>query len=144
MKETLTCSSCSKSWKREVSRGRKPVQCPKCVAKSLVVHSKAKEKVRKVKATPIVVEEITVIEELKSEETLPANSNTRSNIAKVYRDYYPKSTDYEQLMESTKNGSLWHCPACKKDLQCHVPLCDIPTHRCPPNSTRVKKFERIS
>lgn len=28
--ETLVCSSCSKKWKREKTRGRKPVTCPKC------------------------------------------------------------------------------------------------------------------
>jgi rubrerythrin len=30
--ETLTCEQCSKKWKRQPSRGRKPRLCPKCLA----------------------------------------------------------------------------------------------------------------
>ena len=33
--ETLVCSSCSKRWKRQKTRGRKPVVCPKCLSASV-------------------------------------------------------------------------------------------------------------
>jgi hypothetical protein len=30
--ETLTCEQCTKKWKRQPARGRKPRLCPKCLA----------------------------------------------------------------------------------------------------------------
>jgi hypothetical protein len=34
MKEKLTCIKCSKNWKRERVRGRKPLLCPNCTVSS--------------------------------------------------------------------------------------------------------------
>lgn len=33
--ETLTCENCSRKWKRELVRGRKPKLCPKCITVSV-------------------------------------------------------------------------------------------------------------
>ena len=128
MKETLTCSICKKNWKRETARGRKPIACPSCLKKQLKQVSK---KVTK----PVLVEE--KIEQVEEKEKV--------NISKsqVFRDYYPKPNNYEELIESTKNGSHWHCSKCNKELKCGVALSAIPVHTCPPNSGKIKEYERV-
>lgn len=133
MKETLTCSTCNKTWKREISRGRKPTLCPKCFIKEK--NSTAPS--RKITKNPPVkpppppppVEEPQAVEPI--------------SIAQVFRDYYPKPNNYQELIESTKKGSLWHCAKCNKELKCNIALSAIPVHTCPPNTGKIREYERI-
>lgn len=132
MKETLTCSSCKKNWKREKSRGRKPVFCPSCTKK--IVNSKPEKVVKK---------EVQLKTEQPKSEIVSISKDEfkiKNIISQVYRDYYPENKD---LIEETKNGSHWHCPRCRQDLVIHVPVCAVPTHHCPPNSSLIKPYERV-
>ena len=128
MKETLTCSICKKNWKRETARGRKPIACPSCLKKQLKQVAK-----RAVKAVPIEQK----IEQVEEKEKVYVSKS------QVFRDYYPKPNNYEELIESTKNGSHWHCSKCNKELKCGVALSAIPVHTCPPNSGKIKEYERV-
>ena len=130
MKETLVCSLCSKSWKREISRGRKPVACPKCIAKN--IKKPTKKDIQPKDNNP---------ELDTSKETI--NSEPIS-ISQVFRDYYPKPNNYDELIESTKKGSLWHCSKCNKELKCNIALSAIPVHTCPPNTGKIREYERVS
>lgn len=142
MKETLTCTSCSKTWKREKARGRKPNLCPKCQKASIVQASqqpKVVERVkRNIKAKPL---QVVATSNLPIEEDPKDNSEIKISIADVYRDYYPSPSD--ELIESTKNGSKWYCPSCGKKVRSEISLSAIPTHRCPEKSTNIKPFQRV-
>lgn len=170
MKETLVCSSCTKTWKREVARGRKPVMCPKCIKIETVTKEKilkAKEKViAKKNAVKTKTENLSVRKEVKTEDTSVATTKRRKiaavevqqmticveevkvnenklSLADVYEDYYPHPANYKEFIESTKGGSVWDCPTCKKVVKLEVPLVVPPTHRCPQNSTKVKEYQRV-
>ena len=130
MKETLTCSLCQKNWKREISRGRKPVVCPKCASKNIDKTTK--------KDVQSKVKNIEIVENKETVNTEPIS------ISQVFRDYYPKPSNYEELIESTKKGSLWHCPKCNKELKCNIALSAIPVHTCPPNTGKIREYERVS
>lgn len=161
MKETLTCTVCEKQWKRDLVRGRKPVVCPRCLkaaAKEADQAKKEKEKAklaaekeakRSTKASTAPSRKIIKppVEPKPQPAPEPASpsavqSKQKVTASMVYRDYYPKPS--EQFLEDTRNGSEWHCDNCKKHLSVSVPLCAAPTHFCPPNTTRVKAFERVS
>lgn len=127
MKETLTCSSCNKNWNRIPARGRKPVLCPKC--SKAAIASKNKKQVSK------------QVVELKKEEQPLVSSTPEITISQVYKNLYPGD---KELIESTKNGSTWHCAKCNQHLSTEVPVAAVPTHHCPPNSSIVRTFERVS
>lgn len=134
--EKLTCSQCSKKWTRVKSRGRKPLFCPSCIAKNTTpppVQPKAA-----VKSSPPKEEE--------KEEKLSTDSlNTKSKLAVVYKALYPApSKDSDQLKDQGPNGSVWKCSHCGYTLTIGVILSDIPTHKCDPNSIRVRSLQRIS
>lgn len=132
MKESLTCSSCNKTWKREKSRGRKPILCPSCTKKALAL--KQEKPIKQIVKKEIEQPKAEIVSISKDELKI------KNIISQVYRDYYPDNKD---LVESTKNGSHWHCPRCRQDLIMHVPVCAIPTHHCPPNSSLIKPYERV-
>lgn len=145
MKETLTCGECSKTWKREVSRGRKPTLCPKCLKKSL----KKDSPVAKVKNQPVPVKEekravvATPLQLVATSNSDAVDTKDKISITDVYRDYYPLAANYQELLESTKNGSKWGCSKCGAKITINVPVTAVPTHRCPQKSTNVKPYERI-
>ena len=130
MKETLVCSLCQKNWKREISRGRKPVVCPKCSAKNASKTIKKEVQPKNNNHEPEIVKETLDLEPI--------------SISQVFRDYYPKPNNYEELIESTKKGSLWHCSKCNKELKCSIALSAIPVHTCPPNTGKIREYERVS
>lgn len=138
MKETLTCSMCDKTWKRDKSRGRKPTACPKC--SKAVLKNKEDEKKQAAKRSIVAVPV-----EAKKQEPAPATvSKSEVSIYDVYRSIYPKPADYQQFLESTRNGSEWFCKSCKKTLRSEVALTMPPTHRCPEKSSNIKEYERVS
>lgn len=130
MEETLTCSQCSKKWKRQKARGRKPIVCPKCVANN----TQAPEPIQKtttVSAKPKVEEDCSKFD--------------RSFLGAVYQSLYPKPhKDNDQLKNQGPKGSVWKCAHCNYTLEIGVVLSDIPTHKCSENSVRVREFQRIS
>lgn len=130
MQETLVCESCNKSWKRQVSRGRKPKLCKQCFKKSINKPSQVSPKPEKI---------ATKIEEVVQVEKKETASITAGD---VFRAVFPASTDSKKLIEETKNGSVWSCKKCGATLEVHVPLSDIPTHRCGVSS-RSSYYERV-
>jgi rubrerythrin len=156
VKETLVCSSCEKSWKREITRGRKPVLCPKCVKLEIADKEKqAKEKakaVAKQEKTAAVNQKTTAKKQrqiaAEPQEAVASvnqekNNEIKVSLSDVYRDYYPHPANYKEFIKATKGGSTWHCSICKKTLSSDVSLVVPPTHRCPPNSSKVREYERI-
>lgn len=134
MKESLTCTACSATWKRDKSRGRKPHFCPKCVKLQLQQAAIKEVSTRKIKAKPIAKQPQT-----------PVQSNPKSDLtlSQVISCLNPKRHDSAQLAESTKNGSVWQCPVCKSITEVFVPINHVPTHRCTPNTVSAKLMERI-
>ena len=136
MNESLTCTSCSKVWKRQRTRGRKPLLCPKCT-KEQTVNIPVKKTSRKIIAKPIS-------ESLSTpEKEVQTKTKSDLTLSKVINTLIPKRPDAAQIAESTKNGSVWQCPACKSTIEMCLPLNDIPTHRCTPDTVSLKFMERI-
>lgn len=128
MEEQLTCSICKKTWSRLKARGRKPLVCPACIS-SGTVFIPSKDTVPKSK------------EPAKPE---PQKQSSDLSISKVHSAIYPKPSNYEDIVQSTKQGSTWKCPACGSLLTIYVPVSSTPTHRCTPDTVSVKFMERIS
>jgi NAD-dependent SIR2 family protein deacetylase len=145
MKETLTCTSCSKTWKRESIRGRKPKFCPKCVkASQKDIQKKSSTLSSSVKAKKKQSSETDLKEPANVEDSLNDSSILSSlSYGKVYSSFYPPHPDADDLMESTKNGSSWQCPSCKLIVRPSIRISQPPTHKCTPNSASVKEFIRI-
>lgn len=162
MKETLTCTSCGKDWKREVTRGRKPKLCKKCFKDELkqqqtktAAKVKAKAvKAKVVKATP--VEETVpeqpkrrgrpprvVIAEVPSPPPPAPIQSSELTLGQVWNVLVPKHARWREIEAETENGSRWQCPKCKWILEVNVALIDIPYHKCSPASSRVQNLERI-
>lgn len=134
MKESLTCTACSATWKRDKSRGRKPHFCPKCVKLQLKQAAVKEVSTRKIKAKPIAE---------RPQKPVQPNPKSDLTLSQVISCLNPKRHDSAQLAESTKNGSVWQCPVCKSITEVFVPINHIPTHRCTPNTVSVKLMERI-
>jgi hypothetical protein len=143
MKESLVCSICEKNWKRDVTRGRKPTTCPSCLKKAARAAKASTAPSRKVTKGPIAPPAPP------SEPTPPSapeeavQSKVKLSKSQVLRDYYPIHPKHEELLKSTKKGSLWFCKTCKQELRVNIALSAIPTHHCPKNSTRIKEYERV-
>jgi DNA-directed RNA polymerase subunit RPC12/RpoP len=130
MEETLVCSQCSKKWKRQTSRGRKPIVCPKCVA----TNTQPPESIQK---------KTTVFTEPKIENL--AAQPEKSFLATIYQALYPKpDKNNDQLKNQASSGSTWKCPNCSFILKIGVIVSDIPTHKCNEHSVRVRELKRIS
>lgn len=127
MNETLVCESCNKTWKREVTRGRKPKLCKKCFKDSLKTDS-----IKKESAAPVQ----------KPVEPPAQKERVKISYADVFKAIYTTSIDSKKLIDETKNGSQWKCSRCGATLEVHVPLSDIPTHKCG-ISSRVQNYERV-
>jgi uncharacterized Zn finger protein len=144
VKESLTCSQCSKTWKREVSRGRKPVLCPACLKKNV------KEKEKQAKQKEVVVSKndrkVTAVPK-EAVQTVVVTENSEDKIklttADILREYYPLPSNSDELLKSTKNGSTWGCTKCGATLKVNIAVTAIPTHRCPRKSTNIRPYERI-
>ncbi len=127
MEEELTCTACKSIWRRIKVRGRKPILCPTCinnqVSPSVIVHPN---------------------NEAKAAGKLDESKNL-SNLPKhfVYSVLHPRPSNYKDLLESTKKGSTWKCPSCNYILKLEIPVIDVPTHRCTPNTVTTKPFVRI-
>jgi hypothetical protein len=141
MKESLTCTGCGATWKRDKSRGRKPHFCPKCVKLQLQETTAKEVNPRKIKVNPVAKQQSLQIEEHK----MPVQSKTKSDLtaSQVISSLNPKRHDSAQLAESTRNGSVWQCPSCKSVTEVFLAINDIPTHRCTPNMVSAKLMERI-
>lgn len=136
MNESLTCTSCSKVWKRERTRGRKPLLCPKCV-KDQSIDVPVKSTSRKVVAKPISKPTSTPVQEVQTK------TKSDLTLSQVISSLNPKRSDSAALAESTKNGSVWQCPSCKSITELFISVNDIPTHRCTPDMVSIKFMERI-
>jgi ribosomal protein L37AE/L43A len=134
MEETLTCSQCSKKWKRQRTRGRKPVVCPKCVANN-TEPPKINQNQNTVSTEPKVQPKV-IADCLKPD---------KSELIAVYQSLYPKpSKESDQLKNQGSSGTTWKCTHCGYTLVIGVILSDIPTHKCSENSIRVRELQRIS
>ena len=131
MKESLVCSSCNKTWKREKVRGRKPILCPNCIPQQITEPRKATP----VKKTNSI--------KTKQETDKQSIAKSTVSLSKVFNAIYPKNKDSQTLSESTKDGSVWRCPSCGHIITLFVSVSDIPTHRCTPDTVTVKLCERI-
>lgn len=139
MKETLTCTSCGKDWKREVTRGRKPKLCKKCFKDTLkqVKHSAAEQPKRRGRPPRVIIS---------VEPPLPPPAPVQSSdltLRQIWNVLVPKHARWRELVAETENGSRWQCPKCKWVLEVSVALTDIPYHKCSPASSRVQSLERI-
>jgi hypothetical protein len=154
MKETLTCTQCNSNWKREVSRGRKPVLCPKCLKQSLKSHSTPVKKASKQVARPAlktapsrkVSKPPVSPSRTPSQNPLPKpveDPSTDFDIRQVYSILSPKPKNYQELLSSTKNGSTWQCPLCKHIISVAISILQPPSHRCTPTTVTEKEFVRI-
>lgn len=144
MKETLTCSSCNSSWKRNKTRGRKPVLCPKCV-KSDAHFQKPIQNNKPVKAKPrpVKIENKIIKTEPKLDVATAKETQTSDfDIKAVYKAFYPKVQDKQ--LENQKSGSQWKCTSCGYVLKVYIPLSDIPVHKCTPGMVSTKELKRIS
>jgi hypothetical protein len=148
MKESLTCTSCASTWKRDKTRGRKPHLCPKCVRVENAASVKpVKQNLKKDivkrgrKAKPII--ETDNKSEVKIDTEIKNKTTSDLTVSKVMQSFHPKSSNHEELRESTKNGSTWKCTNCGNILKLEISITDIPTHRCTPNMVSVKPYERI-
>ena len=62
MKETLICSICKNNWKRELTRGRKPTVCPKCVKLAQKEAAKVKKTAQPKVFVPVAKRKIKAVE----------------------------------------------------------------------------------
>lgn len=135
MKETLTCETCGKNWKREISKGRKPKNCLKCAPKIEPQKTKQAKPIRLVEAKKPVVEQKVEIESKKEFDTLTKG--------KVYQSLYPLPDNSQELFNETKNGSKWRCPNCKYVIDIPIGVTAVPTHTCSFAVNKVYLCERI-
>lgn len=133
MQESLLCSVCEKTWKRNKTRGRKPLVCPKCLKSSIQV-SQVKPKQPNQKSEPKISEPTTTVDNKKIFDI---------TYRQIYKSLYPKDPSFQELRESTKNGSIWKCQACSNVIHLDVAVTAIPTHKCNPNSNKINLYERI-
>ena len=131
MKEKLICSFCSKSWKRELTRGRKPILCPKCSDAHTQVSTPIQKK-KTVKTKSKIIPKPQNIED---------SEISNLDISAVYKTLYPK-VENEQLNDQ-KSGSQWKCSACGFILKVYIPLSDIPIHKCRPDMVSIRLLKRI-
>lgn len=152
MKESLTCSSCGCTWKRDKTRGRKPHFCPKCVKAQALDEIKSVNKKQKItsekviakrgrKAKPVL--ESNFQQKVEDNKEVKIKQTSELTISKVINSFHPKPANYKELQESTKNGSTWKCTNCGNILKLEISITDIPVHRCTPNMVSVKPYERI-
>jgi len=127
MEETLKCTSCNKKWTRIKTRGRKPVFCPKCIAKTTEPPKEIIQSLNK----PSQIQE-----------DKPQVADDKKLIQNVYKYFFPEVQD-DQL-NNQKSGSKWQCPSCKYTLTLYVAISDIPYHRCTPSSSTKRELKRIS
>lgn len=140
MKESLVCTICEQTWKRERTRGRKPTSCPSCSSLST---DPVSEPIKKKSRTNIKKEpKVSVEKKVNLKTETPIKSNL--TVSKVVSVLHPRPKVAEELQESTKNGSQWICPGCKHVITLYVAITDIPTHRCTPDMVSVKICERLS
>lgn len=128
MQESLICSVCNKTWKRNKTRGRKPTTCPKCLRASAPLSELNKDLIQNKNSSSQLVH------------TKPSSDVTPNQ---VYQFLYPKDPSHKELLEATKNGSVWKCKGCGHTFKLEVPISAIPTHKCSPNSSKINLYERI-
>lgn len=134
MQESLVCSVCEKTWKRNKTRGRKPTVCPKCLKSSIQI-SEPKQKQPNQKSEAKISEPIkSIVQDKKTSDV---------TYKQIYQSLYPKDPSFEELRESTKNGSIWKCQACANVIRLDVAVTATPTHKCNPNSNKINLYERI-
>jgi hypothetical protein len=114
MKETLTCNRCSKDWKREKSRGRKPHFCPSCIKEDLAI---------------IKIDKITI-------------PNKKVKVSKV-SSVVPRTKE-EKQKPLVKPPSRWQCPSCLVSVIIEIPITDPPTHSCQKRLKRSYPLEQVS
>jgi len=134
MQESLICSVCEKTWKRNKTRGRKPTVCTKCL-KSSIQASNSKPKQPNQKSEPkINIPDNNLNSDKKTLELTPRH---------VYSSLYPRDPLSKEIAESTKNGSTWKCKGCGNIMRLDLSITAVPTHKCSPNSSKINLYERI-
>jgi len=123
MEEELICKSCSSTWKRTRLRGRKPLLCPAC--SSLQSH------------------QLIANQSVKSFISQSSVTSSDLSVSKIHAQLHPKPANYQELQQSTKNGSTWKCPGCGYVLKMFISLIAPPTHRCTPDTVTLKVMQRI-
>jgi rubrerythrin len=129
-KETLTCNTCGKNWKRIPLRGRKPHQCPKCVKTSQQTQNTT-VKVQQIKPRKIAATQVATVQASASN---ASPDKDEISVGEIYQYYHPAD---EKLKEETKGGSKWQC-RCGYILEIKFSLSAVPTHRCSDNSKSVQ------
>jgi hypothetical protein len=113
MKETLNCNHCSKNWRRDKIRGRKPHYCPKCI------------KVLSLDNAPIFIKKI----------------STSKPLQKVLvESAKPKTGSDKTWIESP---SYWQCLTCLVSIGVEIKINEPPTHRCQKRANRSYALEQI-
>jgi len=150
MEEYLICTQCSTKWSRLKTRGRKPLLCPSCINPDIKSSSLSPEKVKKSKIISSSKKNSKSSEDISissiSSVPDPSNDNFSQSLlskAKIMQICHPKPSNYKELLESTKNGSVWKCKSCGHILTLTLAVTDIPLHRCTPDTVTLKLYERI-
>lgn len=145
MKETLTCTTCSKKWKRERSRGRKPHLCPSCIKKTAPVKVSKIETQKPKKTRAVPAQKIS--EQQPPLEMVASNSSSSKDgkitAGHIFAAYHPRHPKADELLKETKGGSVWRCTHCKTEIQIMLPVSAPPTHKCSDNG-KSKICERVS
>jgi hypothetical protein len=113
MKETLNCNHCSKNWRRDKIRGRKPHYCPKCI------------KVLSLDNAPIFIKKI----------------STSKPLQKVLvESAKPKTASDKTWIEAP---SHWQCSTCLVYIGVEIRINEPPMHRCQKRAMRAYALEQI-
>jgi len=149
MKELLTCTKCERRWRREKTRGRKPVVCPKCV-KAATKKAATPEKKTAVQVEQVKTKKPRAKRSVEAKPKVIAVNSTQEQdensadltVGKVYSIMHPKPANSEDLKKSTKGGSTWKCTSCKKVIKLILPVTAPPTHKCS-DASKPKPCERV-
>jgi hypothetical protein len=117
--ETLTCEQCSKKWKRQPSRGRKPRLCPKC----LTAPQKASQPISQ-PSQPVTAKKPAT----KLQQNVTPATKLQQNVTADYK--FPGPTK-------------WMCKTCGTSIKTEISLQYEPTHSCQKRLRRVFALELI-
>lgn len=117
MKETLTCNNCSKNWKRNKTRGRKPHYCPPCI------------KLLSSQPPSIYIKSVSTSSVKPLQKVLTVSDKPKT--ARKERQLIPAP-------------SYWVCFSCKNCIGVEVGIFDPPTHKCEKKAKRSLALEKVS
>lgn len=114
MKESLICSKCSKTWKRERSRGRKPHLCPTCLKSQSSI----------------------------SISSIAIPSSSRKPKASKVLSVVPRTKEKEKPVFNPP--SRWQCSSCLVYVITEVVIYEPPTHSCKKRLKKTYPLEKVS